>query len=136
MQIMHIFHKLTFSTSKMVEGAKDDVQWCKGTAFILSGYSFQGKESSLTWIVQWNLLTFPCDVCIRHASLFMTSKERYNLCIIYAWIVHHWIVYHELAQLCLRYTNADLKISLHVCLDIKTTPWTFRILNPEDSGVT
>ena len=36
-------------------------------------------------------------------SLFMTSKERCNLCIIYAWIMHHWImnfwiVYHELAQ--------------------------------------
>ena len=37
-------------------------------------------------------------------SLFMTSKERCHLCIIYAWIMHqwivnHWIVYCELAQL-------------------------------------
>ena len=37
------------------------------------------------------------------ASLFMTSKERCNLCIIYAWIMHRWIVncwivYLELAQ--------------------------------------
>ena len=37
------------------------------------------------------------------ASLFMTSKERCNLCIIYAWIIHRWIVnrwivYRELAQ--------------------------------------
>ena len=32
------------------------------------------------------------------ASLFMTSKERYTLCIIYAWIVHRWIEYSELAQ--------------------------------------
>ena len=31
-------------------------------------------------------------------SLFMTSKERYTLCIIYAWIVHRWIEYSELAQ--------------------------------------
>ena len=33
------------------------------------------------------------------ASLFMTYKGRYNLCIIYAWIVNRWIVYRELPQL-------------------------------------
>ena len=37
------------------------------------------------------------------ASLFMTSKERYTLCIIYAWIVHRWIEYSELAQHILSY---------------------------------
>ena len=31
-----------------------------------------------------------------------------------------------------RYTNADLKISLYVCVHIKTTPWKFCILNPKD----
>ena len=29
-----------------------------------------------------------------------------------------------------RYTNADLKISQYLCVDIKTIPWKFRILNP------
>ena len=31
--------------------------------------------------------------------------------------------------------NADLKISLYVCVHIKTIPWKFRILNPENSRV-
>ena len=71
MQIMHALHKLTLSTSKMAEGVKEDVhfrRWgggegsahkkekekkkmCTGAKelrFILSGYSFRGKESSPT----------------------------------------------------------------------------------------
>ena len=37
MQIIHVLHKLTLSTSKMTEGAKENVHWCKKTAlyFIL-----------------------------------------------------------------------------------------------------
>ena len=32
---------------------------------------------------------------------------------------------------CQRYTNADLKTYLYVCIHIKTIPWKFRILNPK-----
>ena len=32
-----------------------------------------------------------------------------------------------------RYTNADLKISLYVCVHIKLIPWKFRFLNPKNS---
>ena len=44
------------------------------------------------------------------ASLFMTYKERYNLCINYAWIVivNRWIVYRELAQ---PHCNIGLKLA-------------------------
>ena len=35
----------------------------------------------------------------------------------------------------LRYTNADMKIFLHVCVHIKTLPWKFRFLNSENSRV-
>ena len=35
----------------------------------------------------------------------------------------------------LRYINADLKISLYVCVHIKTIPCKFRILNPKNSRV-
>ena len=67
---MHALHKLTLSTSKMAEGVKEDVHFrhwggegsahkkekekkkmCTGAkelCFILSGYSFKGKESSPT----------------------------------------------------------------------------------------
>ena len=31
MKIMHVLHKLILSTSKMAEGAKQDVHCCKGT---------------------------------------------------------------------------------------------------------
>ena len=65
--------------------------------FTLSGYSFKGRESSLIWIVQWNILTFQCDVdSIPHhqsvygmqrkiCDLFMnhgmqTKIGQYNLC--------------------------------------------------------
>ena len=34
----------------------------------------------------------------------------------------------------LRYTNAGLKISLYVCVHIKTIPGKLRILNPRNSG--
>ena len=34
-----------------------------------------------------------------------------------------------------RYTNADLKTSLDVCVYIKTIPWKFCILNPRNSRV-
>ena len=34
-----------------------------------------------------------------------------------------------------RYTNADLKISLYVCVDIKTIPLKFHILNSKYSRV-
>ena len=34
-----------------------------------------------------------------------------------------------------RYTNADLKISLYVCIHIKTVPWKFRVLIPQNSRV-
>ena len=30
---MYALHKLTLSTSKIAEGAKEDVHWCKGTVF-------------------------------------------------------------------------------------------------------
>ena len=30
---------------------------------------------------------------------------------------------------------ADLKISLYVCVHVKTIPWQFRILNPKSSPV-
>ena len=32
-----------------------------------------------------------------------------------------------------RYTNVDLKISLYVCVHIKTIPWKFCFLNPKNS---
>ena len=35
-----------------------------------------------------------------------------------------------------RYTNADLKISLYVCIQMKVIPWKFHILIPRDSQVT
>ena len=34
-----------------------------------------------------------------------------------------------------RYSNADLKISICVCIYIKTIPWKFPILNPKNSRV-
>ena len=37
MQMMHVLHKLTLSTSNLVEGAKD-VHWCKETAFYVICY--------------------------------------------------------------------------------------------------
>ena len=36
---------------------------------------------------------------------------------------------------CWRYTNADLKISLYVCVHLKTRTWKFRILNPKNFWV-
>ena len=42
---------------------------------------------------------------------------------------------HDCAGFMLMYTNADLKISLYVCVHIKTIPWKFRIPNPKNSGV-
>ena len=51
----------------------------KKLRFVLSDYIFKRRESSLILIIQWNLLTFQCDVgCIPTASLFMACKERYN----------------------------------------------------------
>ena len=49
---VHFLHKLTFSTSKIVEGAKEESRkkMCtssKKLRFILSDYSFKGKESKL-----------------------------------------------------------------------------------------
>ena len=32
-----------------------------------------------------------------------------------------------------KWNNADLKISLYVCIDIKVLPWKFRIFNPKNS---
>ena len=56
MQVMHVLHQLTLSTSNLVEGAKD-LHWCKETAFYLVFYLvyliyiwyfiFKGKESNL-----------------------------------------------------------------------------------------
>ena len=37
MQMMHVLHKLTLSTSNLAEGAKD-VHWCKETAFYFIWY--------------------------------------------------------------------------------------------------
>ena len=49
--------------------------------FTLSGYSFKGRESSLIWIDQWNILTFQCDVdCIpHHQSVYGMQRKIYNL---------------------------------------------------------
>ena len=44
MQIIHVLYKLTLLPSKMAEGAKEDVHWCKGTAFLFSFYSFKGRN--------------------------------------------------------------------------------------------
>ena len=35
MQILHGLHKLILSTSKMAEGAKQDVHWWRETAFYI-----------------------------------------------------------------------------------------------------
>ena len=60
MQVMHVLHKLTLSTSNLAEGAKD-VHWCKETAFYFVFYLiyliyiwyfiFKGKESNLIRII-------------------------------------------------------------------------------------
>ena len=34
-----------------------------------------------------------------------------------------------------RHTNADLKISIFVPIDVKIIPWKFCILNPKNFGV-
>ena len=34
-----------------------------------------------------------------------------------------------------RYTNTDLKISLYIWVHIKTIPWKFRFLNPNNSRI-
>ena len=44
MQIIRVLYKLTLLPSKMAEGAKEDVHWCKGTAFLFSFYSFKGRN--------------------------------------------------------------------------------------------
>ena len=49
MKIMHVRHELILSTSKMAEGAKQDVNCWKET-FIFSDYSFTRKELSPIWI--------------------------------------------------------------------------------------
>ena len=36
---------------------------------------------------------------------------------------------------CQRYTDADLKLSLHVCVHIKTIPWKSRFLDPKNYRV-
>ena len=41
-------------------------------------------------------------------------------------------IFEKLAE---RYTNADLKISLYVCVYIKTIPWKFCNFNPKNSWV-
>ena len=41
-----------------------------------------------------------------------------------------------LSQVKKTYANADLKISLYVCVYLKTVPWKCRILDPENSRVT
>ena len=56
------------------------------------------------------------------------SKSEYKLP--QASNIKHCIKYEVLHQ---RYTNADLKVSLYVHL--KTIPWKFRILNPNNSQV-
>ena len=37
-----------------------------------------------------------------------------------------------LKPISMRYTNVDLKVSLYVCVHMKTIPWKFRILNPKN----
>ena len=49
--------------------------------------------------------------------------------------LHGSYVWIQLSLKHLRYTNADLKISLYVCVHIKTIPWKFHILNPKNSWV-
>ena len=44
-----------------------------------------------------------------------------------------WFLYDN--GLCHERVNADLKISLYVCVHVKTIPWKFRILFPKDSRV-
>ena len=70
--------------------------------YLIFYFDGKGTKSDLNYSIK------PFNFSIRSglyppASLFMTSKERCNLSIIYAWIVHRWIVnrwivYRELAQ--------------------------------------
>ena len=72
-------------------------------------------------LVQRNCVSMQCRL-YPPTRLFMTSKERYNLFIIYTWIVHrwilnHWIVYCEVAQPLLKwgYLTMDKITVLEKC---------------------
>ena len=42
---------------------------------------------------------------------------------------------YKCLHITLRYSNPDFKISLYVCVHIKTTSWKFHILHPQNSQV-
>ena len=58
------------------------------------------------------------DVWIFWNSFSIKIEQQYNHC------SHYW-----------RYTNADLKIFLCFCANIKSMPWKFHIPNPKNSRV-
>ena len=63
---------------------------------VLSCFSFKGEASNPIWVIQWNLLTFQCDVGLSHVvNVFMVCKERLDLCMNR---VHCWIAYFEIGQ--------------------------------------
>ena len=73
MKIMNVLHKLTLSTSKMAEGAKQDVHIWKETVFFY--------------------LIIDFSACLWHAK-----KDIIYAWIVHRWIVNRWIVYRGQAQ--------------------------------------
>ena len=111
--MMHVSHKLTLQATwpkgrKMCTGAKKlrfiffDILFNLFNLYLIFYFSGKGIKPDLNYSVT----SFNFSIQSRLyslASLFVTSKERCNLCIIYAWIVHRWIVnrwivYREIAQ--------------------------------------
>ena len=91
---LHVLHKIS-QQARWLKGRNKMSVGGKKMRFILSNYSFKGRESSSIWIIQKNLLTFQCDVgCIPPPVCLWHVKKG----ITYAWIAPRWIVYRELAQ--------------------------------------
>ena len=80
----------------MAKRAQERVHWCKKNCvlFYLIIDLREGNQPQFELLSKiFNLMRYNMPP---PASLFMTYKERYNLSIIYAWIVNRWIVnYHN-----------------------------------------
>ena len=52
----------------------------KKLRFILPDYSFKRRESISIWVVEWNLLTFQCELgFIPHQSVYDMRIKVYNI---------------------------------------------------------
>ena len=82
----------------------------------------------------WGLLFF---ICKERATGIVKAKppllKYFYLCYFFT-VFFFWIDAMWTCASVWRYTHADFKISLYVCVHIKTMPWKFSIFNLKNSG--